>query len=458
MNMLHDSWWISTIDHRVSTALVFFLLLMTMGNGHKKPYFPLRILVSFIALCAVSWLTRYWVDLCLTTTVAQGIGYSLHLLVMSLLYWGTYTFCYHTTLSESCYMGLLALTIFKLAWNTFKVFAAAFGMTGIASVWSRYSVSGALVSYLVYIAVCAAASLLYKRLIRSNPPLNEASRIVRASVAVFLLFQIVLEYCGHVFTSAPDSSFMFYLCALLYTATNYIILITIADLARYRQDNEEMQKFIANKMQYYQMSRDGITSLQIKCHDLKHQIATIRSKAGKESFDKYIDRLEDSIIEYGTVVECGNETINIVLTEKNILCSTCGVKFSYLIDGSIFGFMSEMELFSLFGNALDNALEGCNKVTDHEKRVISLKANAMNGMVVLHVENSYEAPLNMVDDMPVTTKAGTGHGFGLRSIQAIAEKYDGIATVVAENGIFKLTVVLHPPAGCGASRVSTQNQ
>ena len=63
MNMLHDSWWISTIDHRVSTALVFFLLLLTMGNGHKKPYFPLRILVSFIALCAVSWLTRYWIDI-----------------------------------------------------------------------------------------------------------------------------------------------------------------------------------------------------------------------------------------------------------------------------------------------------------------------------------------------------------------------------------------------------------
>lgn len=84
MNMLHDSWWISTIDHRVSTALVFFLLLMMMGNGHKKPYFPLRILVSFIALCAVSWLTRYWIDLCLTTTVAQGIGYSLHLMVMCL--------------------------------------------------------------------------------------------------------------------------------------------------------------------------------------------------------------------------------------------------------------------------------------------------------------------------------------------------------------------------------------
>ena len=446
MSMLQDSWWIAAVDHRVSSALVFFMLLMMMGNGKRKPHFPLRAIGSFLALAAVSWLTRYCIDVCLTTTVAQGIGYSLHLMCMTLLYWCTYIFCYRTTTSESYYMGLLAMTTFKLAWNTFKVCATAFEMCGVASVWSRYSVSGALVSYLVYFAVCALSTFLY-RLLVTRPPLNEALRIARTSCTIFLLFQMVLEYCGHVYTSAPDSTFMFYLCALLYTATNHIVLINTADIARYRQDNEEMQNFIANKMQYYQMSRDGITSLQIKCHDLKHQIATIRSKAGKESFEKYIDRLEDSIIEYGTVVECGNETINIVLTEKNILCSTCGVKFSYLIDGSIFNFMSEMELFSLFGNALDNALEGCNKVTDPEKRVISLKANAVNGMVVLHVENSYEAPLNMVDNMPVTTKDGAGHGFGLRSIREIAERYDGIATVVAENGIFKLTVVLHPPAG-----------
>ena len=445
-NLLQDSWWVETIDHRISTALVFFFLLMLLGNAHRRSHFPLRVIGSFCALCAMSWGTRYCIDACATTLVGQGIGYSLQLMCMSLLYWGTYAFCYRTTIPESCYLSLLALTIFKLSWNTFKVCATGFEMIGVASVWSRYSASGSIVSYLVYGSICALSAFGYKRLIR-EAPLNEASRIIKASGLAFLLFQMVLEYCGHVFTSAPDSSFLFYLCALLYTATNYILLISIADLARYRQDNEEMQKFIANKMQYYQMSRDGIASLQIKCHDLKHQIATIRSKAGKESFEKYIDRLEDSIIEYGTVVECGNETINIVLTEKNILCQTCGVKFSYLIDGSLFNFMTEMELFSLFGNALDNALEGCNKVTDPEKRVISLKANALNGMVVLHVENYFEAPLNMVDDMPVTTKDGAGHGFGLRSIREIAEKYDGIASVVAEGNIFRLTVVLKQPHG-----------
>ena len=230
----------------------------------------------------------------------------------------------------------------------------------------------------------------------------------------------------------------------MYTLITYVVLLVISQLHYYRRNNEDMQAFIKNKMQYYQMSRDGITSLQIKCHDLKHQIAAIRTKAEKENFDKYLDRLEDSIIEYGTVVDCGNETINIVLTEKNILCTTSGVKFSYIIDGTLFNFMSEMEIYSLFGNALDNALESCSKVADPEKRVISLKAAARGEMVILHVENCFAQALTMVDGIPQTTKTGTGHGFGLRSIQNIAEKYGGVASVQTVNDLFKLTVVMNP--------------
>ena len=95
---------------------------------------------------------------------------------------------------------------------------------------------------------------------------------------------------------------------------------------------------------------------------------------------------------------------------------------------------------------LDNALESCSKVTDPEKRVISLKAVARGDMVVLHVENFFEQALNMVDGMPQTTKKGSGHGFGLRSIQSIAEKYGGVATVQASGDLFKLTVLMKPTA------------
>lgn len=439
--MMTDVWFVREIDHRISTALIFFFLLLLTGNRKKRSLFPLRMLLSLLTMGLVSWSIRYVADVHLVGSLWQGVGHSVHLLAMSLLFMAAYALCYQATPVELIYGDLLALTIYKIAWNTFKVFAAAANMTQETNLWSTYSVMGSIVSYLTYGLVCLVTCHVHRKVVKTLPDEADVMPLLM-SYGAFMFCQIVLEFCGRVFTADQSALFLYYLCALLYTLITYVVLIVISQLSHYRRDNEDMHKFIQNKMQYYQMSRDGITSLQIKCHDLKHQIAAIRSKTEKENFGKYLDRLEDSIIEYGTVVECGNETINIVLTEKNILCSTCGVKFSYIIDGTLFDFMSEMEIYSLFGNALDNALESCSKVQEPEKRVISLKAAAHGDMVVLHVENFFEEPLTMVDGMPRTTKQGSGHGFGLRSIRQIAEKYDGVASVQAEGNIFKLNVIL----------------
>ncbi len=442
--MMTDSWFIQTIDHRISSAVIFFLLLLLIGNNKKRPMFPLRALVSLCALCLVSWGIRTLVDVYLSGLVWIGIGHGFHLLSLSLLYMGVYWLCYDVTFPELIYLDLLALTIYKLAWNTFKVFATAGNLVSTPlKLWSSYSLMGSLVSYGVYALVCLLTCWLHQRIVKKIPD-DSSPRVMSITLCAFLLCQIILEFCGRVFTADASALFLYYLCALLYTLITYVVILAVSQLSYYRRNSEDMQNFIRNKMQYYQMSRDGITSLQIKCHDLKHQIAAIRTKTEQENFHKYLDRLEDSIIEYGTVVECGHETINVVLTEKNILCTTSGVKFSYILDGTLFDFMTEMEIYSLFGNALDNALESCSKVADPEKRVISLKAAARGDMVVLHVENCFEQALNMVDGMPQTTKKGSGHGFGLRSIQSIAEKYGGVATVNAADGLFKLTVVMKP--------------
>ncbi|MGN1370042.1 MAG: ATP-binding protein [Aristaeellaceae bacterium] len=443
--MMTDQWFISEIDHRISTALIFFLLLILIGKKHRRSLYPLRLFISLTGMCLVSWFIRYVTDVYLVGLIWHGLGYSFHLLAMSLLYMAAYAFCYQARAAELIYVNLLALTIYKLAWNTFKVFATGVYVAGGPELWTQYSIMGSIVSYATYGAVCLITCKVHQKLVKKLP--NQADILsMLISYGAFLFCQILLEFCGRVFTADTAALFLYYLCSQLYTIITYVVLLTISQLTYYRRDNEDMHNFIKNKMQYYQMSHDGITSLQIKCHDLKHQIAAIRTQAEKENFDKYLDQLEDSIIEYGTVVECGHETINVVLTEKNILCSTCGVKFSYIIDGTLFNFMSEMEIYSLFGNALDNALESCTKVTAPEKRFISLKAASRGDMVILHVENAFEEALNMVDGMPQTTKKGSGHGFGLRSIQSIAEKYDGVATVQTSGDLFKLTVLMKPSA------------
>lgn len=438
--MIGDSLFIQLVDHRVSTALIFFLLMVLLNNRKPKQKFGLRALAAFVAMCAVSWTLRTVIDVGIASEIVQGLEYGVYTIAMSLMFLFGYSLCYYTTPGELLYIDLLALTIVKMAWNFFKAGSYAADLFGMPTVWSRYSVTGSLVSYFVYAIICVASCRIMGVAIGDVEDLSPTQ--MAPTFFVFLSCQAALDFCGHVFTADSKGLFLYYVCAMAYTATNYSVLRLVALRAREQRDNDNMRAFINNKIHYYQVSHDGIVSLQVKCHDLKHQIKAIRSQIGKENFEKYLDRLQDSIDEYGTVVDCGNEAINVVLTEKNILCTNCGVKFSYIIDGTLFDFMSDMEIYSLFGNVLDNALESCGKVSDPERRVISLKAVSQGEMVVLHVENFFEEELVMVDGMPVTTKSGAGHGFGLRSIREIAEKYGGVVTLNTEGNIFKLTVLM----------------
>ena len=442
--MISDVAWIGAVDHRISAAIVFFLLMLLLNGGKKRSRFPLRAAVSLAAMCGVSWVIRSLAEVWTQNLYNQAVSYSTQLLALYLLFIGASCFCYRVKRAEYIYNALLALTIFKAAWNTFKTGSSMMLMNRLSAPWGQYSIAGSLVSYIVYFSITIGLWFLYRKLVH-EPPVHTPARTLRLLSIVFLTVQMILEYCGHVYTGERQALFIYYFCALLYTLLNYAALLMIAAIDSFRHENRTMHDFISNKMRYYEMSHDGIVSLQTKCHDLKHQIAAIRSEAGKTKFNEYLDELEDSINEYSTVVECGNPTVDIVLTEKNILCYSNHVKFSYMIDGSLFNFLTEREIYSLFGNALDNALEAVTKIGDPAGRMITLKSNARGGLVVLQVENTFAGEMELADDaLPHTTKTGSGHGFGLRSISRLADKHGGSMALRTENGVFKLSVIMDP--------------
>ena len=444
--MITDLPWIAAVDHRISAALVFFLLMLLLNSGAKRSLVPLRAAGSLRVMCGVSWALRSLSEVWLHDIHLQSLVYSVQIMALHLLFVAASCFCCKEKKAEVLYNGLLALTIFKIAWNTFKTASSVMLLNHVSALWSQYSVAGSLMSYLVYLLVCLVFWFLYRKFVQA-PPIHAPVQLMVILSVVFVLLQMVLEFCGHMFTAELAALFLYYLCALLYTLMNYAALLMIANLDSFRHENRTMHDFISNKMRYYEMSHEGIVTLQTKCHDLKHQIHAIRSEAGKAKFNEYLDELEDSIDEYSTVIVFGNQTVDIVLTEKNILCYSAKVKFSYLIDGKLFSFLTEREIYSLFGNALDNALEAVTKIEDTEKRMITLKSNSRGDLVVLQVENTYAGDVEVSDDaLPHTTKTGSGHGFGLRSIERIAQKYGGAMSLRAENGVFRLSVIMRPGA------------
>ncbi len=105
-------------------------------------------------------------------------------------------------------------------------------------------------------------------------------------------------------------------------------------------------------------------------------------------------------------------------------------------------FMSVMDICSVFGNALDNAIESVEKLAEPEKRLVSMSVVAQNEFVMLRFDNYYEEELELKDGLPVTTKKNKKyHGYGIRSIRQTAEKYGGTVTFHGENNWFSLRIL-----------------
>ena len=118
------------------------------------------------------------------------------------------------------------------------------------------------------------------------------------------------------------------------------------------------------------------------------------------------------------------------------------IDFQAVIRFEAGSFMEPLDISTIFGNALDNAIEASEKVSE-SMRLITAKASRIHDMLVVAVEN------NMMLDLPKDAKTSKEdiflHGFGLSNIRKAAEKYDGQCTTKAKDGKFVLKVMIPIP-------------
>ena len=132
-----------------------------------------------------------------------------------------------------------------------------------------------------------------------------------------------------------------------------------------------------------------------------------------------------------------------MLAEKTLLCENKNIQFNCIADGYSLGFMRPSDIYSLFGNAIDNAIEAVERNADESRRCIGMSVKESKGMISAHFENYYAGELDFDDGLPLTTKSDKRyHGFGMKSIKMLAEKYGGYVSVKAEDGVFNLNILL----------------
>jgi hypothetical protein len=215
---------------------------------------------------------------------------------------------------------------------------------------------------------------------------------------------------------------------------------------RARSEVRAIDEMLRRQHAQYLQSKRSIEIVNRKYHDLKHQIGVIRAEGDPRRRASYLDDLEASVSGYAAQADTGNGVLDVILTTKSQECAERGIDLTYVVDGAAVDFMSAMDVSAVFGNALDNAMDGVLAVPDPERRLIKVALYARDRFVLLTFENYFTGELRTEDGDIVTRRSDrTRHGYGLKSIRYTAEKYGGSMTVNVEDDWFVLRILLPIP-------------
>lgn len=420
----------------------FFLYLFTVifvlrRDCSRRPFFPLRVAACVVAGAAIA----YGLTVLVHLTGLYTAGYIFKYLCCFALVELSEFVCFDTKLKAAAYYGICGYAIQHSGYSVFRIAASAAELSGFAL--SSFSLLAIAVEFSIQAVWFAVFFLLFGRFFRGLP--DEYDKTLFLPLVVLLVVTTGLDVIGYAH-GGLDVRIMFSCYAILVCVSILYAMYKVNGIGEllYEKKAERLLSVMQNKQkdEFYK----NIEYINIKCHDLRKSLELLSAEANGER----LKEIENKIRIYDGAADTGNETLDVILTEKGMVCESDGIDLTFMADGKLLSFIDTMDICSLFYNILDNAIEATRKIEDGRKKLISLKVVRVADFLKIQCFNSCVARLH--GDRFVTEKTNKrDHGFGLKSIRSIVESYGGDMKTHAENGIFEINVLIPLADGDGSS-------
>lgn len=303
-----------------------------------------------------------------------------------------------------------------------------------------------------FLPYVATAGIVYAFVVRRNAGKGELKRkdirMVGVSLAIVFTVIILSVLVDHRLFREDSALLQNVFCKIYAVICCIFAIFTAYSVSRQNRilhENEMMESMLHNMSEQQKLSQDAVNIINIKCHDLKYRLSQISKIADAREQKEYIEQVKGAISIYDNIFQTGNDALDLVLTEKSLLCNEYDIKMSCMVDGKLLGFLSSADVYALFGNLMDNAIESVMKETDTDKRIISIRIARRNQGSFIHMENYCKEQVTFVDGLPQTTKQDKHyHGFGVKSIRYIVDKYKGELLMRAEQERFVVDILFYP--------------
>ncbi|MCD8223294.1 MAG: GHKL domain-containing protein [Clostridiales bacterium] len=204
------------------------------------------------------------------------------------------------------------------------------------------------------------------------------------------------------------------------------------------------------RLRHYESQYRADKNIRSLHHDMQNHLLAIRSMTADTNgqLELYLDSLIHQLQETPVTIETGNPTLDGLLCQKLPFLQKYKISHDVILDFRNIRFIRDMDICTIFGNLIDNAIEACLKVEPSEKRFLNIHSEIAAGQLILSFVNSYCGdPPQMKRGLPVTSKNDSRwHGLGLSNVRRTVQRYGGVTEIdlsVPEQ--FSLTILLPFP-------------
>jgi hypothetical protein len=398
--------------------------LIFMQPMRKRNAYPLRAAGLSLVLLVLSYLLN-----CVVSIPDLGL--------LSFPYWGLFLvvcvpfvrFCTDEGIASTIYCVVCASAVQHIASSFIMIWEA---LSGIQTMWNT----------LILIALYLLADRLLPRRLSTNGryPTQKGDLIPLSTIILFVCLLTILQ--GLEETSLTQQV-IYHLSDALCCC--YVLWGQVRQMEKVNLQREldGIQSVLIQQQTQFQITQETIDMVNQKCHDLRHQIRSLRQIEDHGQRDRYLQEIEDAVMIYDTALKTGNTALDTVLMEKGLFCQSHGIQLTCMADGAKLNQMEPGDIYALFGNAIDNAVTAVMALEDADKRAISIKILSQAQLVMIQIQNYYAGTLRFEDGLPQTQQTDHRlHGYGMKSMRYTAEKYHGTMTVQAKDQIFCLQVLI----------------
>lgn len=329
-----------------------------------------------------------------------------------------------------------------------------YGVTGISDTAADLKEEELVFGFCVYIAIALIrlifAVLVYHFTVKYMARISEKMTVkmslllcmllLAPNIAVYTMIYFMPEHVMLVYpicvTSILSGFGFIYFAA--YICENMELAYHAQELEMQQAMYTERQREEEKVRRIYHDMKNHLLILQSQIDGIEKESREIEASKRREITEQMITSLEDQLSDYENDERTGNVYLDVMIRSKAKAAKERGIDFYSEIDFSGGDFMEGLDISTIFGNALDNAIEACEKLAE-EERFITVKAGRKHAFLAIQIEN---AAIKENRKERTTKRDRFLHGFGSDNIQRTVQKYGGECRTEYANGVFSLSILI----------------